>query len=218
MRFRVWGSRTGAGALNWLSLVAIVVLLGGVYLLYSTNQDLRTELANTKTEAQAKQQAQAQAALESSLEQADELALLRKDKEELVRLRSEVAGLRSLKDEIAKLQQENQQLQASIQQLQASSREMTALKTQNQQLQGALSQQQQQAQGNVCTANRRSIQAIKLRWAEDFAKSGLDVPLPEELFGPDKYALQAPACPAGGIYTLGTVDDPVTCNLPDHAE
>ena len=204
--------------MSWLSLIAIAVLLGGVYLLYSTNRDLQKDLARTKAEAQAKQLAQAEDAMEASLAQADELALLRKDKEELVRLRSEVAGLRSLKDQVTQLQQENQQLKATVQQLQAASREMSALKNQNQQLQGALSQQQQQAHRNVCTANRRSIQDIKLRWAADFGKTEADAPTPEELYGPDRYVLQAPACPSGGIYTLGTVEEPVTCSLAEHAD
>jgi dynactin complex subunit len=186
--------------------------------LYSTNRALQKDLARVKTETQARQLAQEEAAMESSLAQADELSLLRKDKEELVRLRSEVANLRSLKNQITQLQEENQHLKSTIQQFQAASLELNALKNQNQQLQGALSQQQQQAHRNVCTANRRSIHDIKIRWAADFGKEATDAPEPTELFGPDKYVLQAPSCPSGGAYTLGVVEDPVTCNLPEHGD
>ena len=52
--------------------------------------------------------------------------------------------------------------------------------------------------------------------AMDFQKRPTDVPLDTDLFGPGKYLPQKPACPSGGVYTLGAVQAKPTCSVPGH--
>jgi len=71
---------------------------------------------------------------------------------------------------------------------------------------------------SLCEANLRMIQAAKAEWAREFKKSGIDVPLGSDLYGPTKDIRAEPVCPAGGTYRLGAVQEDPTCSYgqPGH--
>jgi len=143
-----------------------------------------------------------------------EIERLRAGGQELVKLRGEAAQLRTLQQEKQKLQTENQQLHSTIQQYQQVKSEMSTLQNQNQQLQGALAGRDSAI---ACVANLRMLESVKAKWAADLHKQPTETPLDADLFGPGKYVQQKPACPAGGVYTLGPVQAKPTCSAPGHA-
>lgn len=69
------------------------------------------------------------------------------------------------------------------------------------------------AQRNACINNLRQIEAAKNQWALEKGKSGDAVPLRADL---RPYVKKWPVCPAGGTYTIGSLNEPPTCSIPDH--
>lgn len=67
------------------------------------------------------------------------------------------------------------------------------------------------AQRNACIANLKAIQAAKTDWAKENAAT--NVPTVQDLFGAGKFLREAPACPRGGEYTIGAVEEKATCSL-----
>jgi hypothetical protein len=70
----------------------------------------------------------------------------------------------------------------------------------------------QQAEYNACRSNMRSIQAAKEVWALENKKAQDAVPTDADLFGPGKSINDAPTCPAGGSYSLNSVQESPTCS------
>ena len=81
------------------------------------------------------------------------------------------------------------------------------------------------ASQNVCFSNLQVIQVAKKRWAEIYEKSATDTPTELDLFSESnavafsrgtKYSPAAftrmPACPAGGVLTIGTMSEEPTCS------
>jgi prepilin-type N-terminal cleavage/methylation domain-containing protein len=68
----------------------------------------------------------------------------------------------------------------------------------------------------ACGNNLLQIYNAKLRWALENKKGGVDVPTDADLFATSSYIRVKPACPGGGTYTIGPVDDPPTCTVPTH--
>jgi len=64
-----------------------------------------------------------------------------------------------------------------------------------------------------CIANLRQIDGIKHTWATELQKSPGDTPSDGDLFGPGRYQLSKPRCPANGVYTLGRVGEEPTCSI-----
>jgi competence protein ComGC len=73
----------------------------------------------------------------------------------------------------------------------------------------------QTAQANACINNLRQIDAAKQQWALENNKKGTDTPTQADVAHFLKNG-QFPACPAGGTYTIGPVDEPPTCSIPKH--
>lgn len=68
-----------------------------------------------------------------------------------------------------------------------------------------------------CIDQLRAIEWAKQRWQLDyFRMSSYDTPMPSDLVGPGRYLLTAPACPAGGMYNLGTLSTKPTCSVASH--
>ncbi|HAM72517.1 MAG TPA: prepilin-type cleavage/methylation domain-containing protein [Verrucomicrobiales bacterium] len=72
------------------------------------------------------------------------------------------------------------------------------------------------AQRAACVQNLRAIEGAKEVWALDTRKGGNEGPQPTELYGSDKAIKSEPHCPAGGTYTIGTMDSKPTCSVTDH--
>jgi hypothetical protein len=68
-----------------------------------------------------------------------------------------------------------------------------------------------------CINNLRIIDAAKNQWKLDRGKTTNDVPTWDDIrpYLPDRWSNSVPACPDGGIYTLGRVGEPPTCSLAD---
>jgi prepilin-type N-terminal cleavage/methylation domain-containing protein len=65
------------------------------------------------------------------------------------------------------------------------------------------------SQTNICMENLTKIDHSKQEWALENKKTGTDTPTQAEL---EVYLKAWPECPAGGSYTIGTVDTSPTCS------
>ncbi len=204
---------SGQGFFKWVAILAVVAAAAAGYFLYAGNQAHQAELERLRAEHQQELARQTEE-LDRLRNENKEIERLRAGGQELVKLRGEAAQLRTLQQEKQKLQTENQQLHSTIQQYQQVKSEMSTLQNQNQQLQGALAGRDSAI---ACVANLRMLESVKAKWAADLHKQPTETPLDADLFGPGKYVQQKPACPAGGVYTLGPVQAKPTCSAPGHA-
>ncbi len=72
------------------------------------------------------------------------------------------------------------------------------------------------AQMNACINNLRQIDGAKQMWALEKKKDATAIPAPEDLDAYLKSSLESLKCPAGGVYTIGPVDQKPTCSIPGH--
>ena len=66
---------------------------------------------------------------------------------------------------------------------------------------------------NSCVNNLRQIESAKAQWALEQHKMTNDTPTWEDVL---PYLHPHPQCPRGGTYTLGRVDGPPSCTIPEH--
>lgn len=66
----------------------------------------------------------------------------------------------------------------------------------------------------ACMANLRQIDTGKVQYAMD-AKLAGGAPVLEANLVPD-YVKSFPACPAGGVYTIGNIDASPSCTIAGH--
>jgi hypothetical protein len=68
-----------------------------------------------------------------------------------------------------------------------------------------------------CINNLRIIDAAKQQWMLDRGKTTNDMPTWDDIrpYLPDRWSNSIPACPDGGVYTLGRVRQSPTCSLGD---
>jgi len=74
------------------------------------------------------------------------------------------------------------------------------------------------SQQNACINNLRLFDAAKQQWSLEKNKKSTDTPEASDLQpylgrGPNG---EMPTCPAGGVYTIGTVGEKPTCSIPGH--
>jgi prepilin-type N-terminal cleavage/methylation domain-containing protein len=75
----------------------------------------------------------------------------------------------------------------------------------------------QSSQTNACINNLRQISGAIATWALENKKVGSDTVAMTDIAGSSTlYIRETPACPAGGNYTLSTVDTKPTCNISGH--
>ena len=71
-------------------------------------------------------------------------------------------------------------------------------------------------EGNACINRLRMIDGAKMQWALEHHKATNDVPTWEDIrFYLSRHG-DIPACPAGGTYRIGRVDEDPTCTIPEH--
>lgn len=70
------------------------------------------------------------------------------------------------------------------------------------------------AQRNTCVANLKQLAAAKSQWATQAKPESNTTPEPSDLAPFLKGGL-LPACPTGGTYTLGAVNEPPRCSHAD---
>jgi len=194
--------------------LCVVAVLAGLGVEYANNRKQATDMAQLRADKEelqnrlsAEQTKTTQAAAES-----DELLQLRKDHEDLLRLRNEVRQLRDEKQQLAK---QMSQAAAATPQHQQSQQQVQQLMAENQQLRAQSQFIQATNQINICITNLRQIEAAKQQWAAANGKPPGALVNPQDLAQllPNK---TMPTCPAGGIYTINPVGLSPICNIPGH--
>src|SRR5665213_3176161 len=68
-----------------------------------------------------------------------------------------------------------------------------------------------------CINNLRQLDAAKNQWMLDRGKTTNDMPTWDDIrpYLPERGSNKIPACPDGGVYTLGRMRQPPTCSLGD---
>ena len=216
--------------LPWLCALG---LLGGLIFLHSTNQKLTREvnaLREESSQAQTLRTELEQIKTTGSPAQLDQIAQLRNDNQDLLKLRNEV---RQLRDDKKQLAQQAQTAQAQVQQVQAQVQavqsQVQSLATNLQAAQALTAQQQafaarygvdsatvQRAAVNACINNLRQIDGAMQQWALENKKTAEAIPTAQDVAAYLKNGV-LPKCPAGGTYTINSVKTVPTCSIPGHA-
>jgi len=201
-------------ALPW---ILVVVLLGGSYFLYSANKEKEIELGQSHQDLEALRAENAD--LKKPPVQQDEVSRLRKDNEDLIRLRAEVQRLtgesKKMSGQLATAQMVAAQAKAAQQQVSA---ENLALRDQREKLTGIPTNVASSLPAdlvNTCIQNLRLIDHAKQQWALANNKGADDVPTLADItpYLPPRTQL---FCPGGGAYTINAVNVAPTCNIPGH--
>jgi hypothetical protein len=195
--------------LPWVLVLGLAV---GAFALFSSNQKQAAELAQLRQQSEAAEKAQAPAEAKSeSAPSEEEVAQLRKDHEDVLRLRNEVRQLRDEKQQLARQAQAAQAAAANSQQQE----QMQKLTAENQQLKIQSQVILQRDQIAICINNLRQIDGAKEQWALESQKPAGTLVSSQDLanYLPGK---ALPACPAGGIYTLNPVGLHPICNISGH--
>ena len=197
--------------------VCVVALLAGAYFLYSAGQAKEVELAVLRAQVEELKVARAEnEELKKQVIPAAELTKLRKDNEDLPRLRAEIRQLRETSRELTNMVDKAARVQVG--QAQALAAENAALRTQTQQLQDATAQAAQQqanaALAPACIATLRALEVAKHMWAADNARIAGSVPTVADLQPYLRAVL--PACPSGGTYSINALGVFASCSVPGH--
>lgn len=216
--------------LPWILVTAFLALAGYYYAADTKKrQDLETlRTVNDQLEA-ARASEEAEVSSRNQL-QDEELGRLRKENEDLLRLRNEV---RQLREEKQQLSTELQSTKASVQaaQTQAQNAQLQVQNAQSQ-LQTLQAQARQPAAGfpggvapgnlapadpaSACINVLRQIDGAKQQWALENRKSTESAVNAADLT-PYLRGNMLPRCPAGGTYVLGSVAQQPSCTVPGHA-
>jgi hypothetical protein len=196
--------------LPWILVVGLAI---GVVAEYSASHKMESELAQLREQIAElqKQQTPSDEAKKTSDGENAELAQLRQDHDDLLRLRAKV---RKLEDENAQLAKQAQTASKAAPQ-QPSSQDLQKLQAENTQLRAQAMFTQATNQLNACIANMRQIQNAKDQWAAANGRPPGSVVNPPDISSsfPNK---MVPSCPAGGVYTLNPVGINPICSTPGH--
>jgi hypothetical protein len=195
--------------LPWVLVVALGI---AVFALYSSNQKQSADLAQLRQQSEEAQKTEAAANTKSqSAATEEELTQLRKDHEDVLRLRNEVRQLRDEKQQLARQAQAAQSAVVNSQQQE----QMQKLAAENQQLKLQSAAVQQRDQIAVCMNNLRQIDGAKQQFALEAQKQPGALVSTQDLapYFPNK---AIPACPAGGVYTLNPIGLNPICNIAGH--
>ena len=72
------------------------------------------------------------------------------------------------------------------------------------------------AECNTCNNYQLQIEGAKENWRIDYHKATNDVPAWADLAGKHRYLRKVLVCPAGGVYTLGRLDESPRCSIATH--
>lgn len=195
----------------------IIALLAAEFFLFSADRQKEKALAQI---GEARQEArEARANLEH-------LTVSNVDSQnaEISRLRAENLDLPRLRNQVTQLQAANrkltQQLQTALDAVQQQQDQLQQLRVENQQARAAVHSaaaifSAEDQQRNACINNLRQIDAAKQQWALENNKTAAAIPTARDLLPYFKDGV-FPACPSGGIYTIGAVGEAPTCSVPGH--
>ena len=195
--------------LPWVLVAGLAI---GVFVLYSSNQKQAADLAQLRQQTEESQKAQSPTEAKSqNAPSEDELTQLRKDHDDVLRLRNEVRQLRDEKQQLARQAQTAQSAAANTQQQE----QLQKLTAENQQLKLQTQVAQQKDQIIGCMNNLRQIDGAKEQWALSNQKPAGTLVSQQDLepYFPNR---AFPTCPAGGVYTLNQIGLPPICNIAGH--
>lgn len=217
--------------LPWLCVLG---LLAGAGWLYSTNRAMEGELAGLRDASQQLDRVRSELE-ESKGRQAQaetELSRLRKDQDELLRLRNEARQLRAEKQQLGKqvqtaqAQAQNAEARALRQSATPGAQGMPTAPGQTPEATAAAAAfasryglkpaTPEAANAVACLANLRLIESAKQQWAVDNNKPGGTL-VTMDFLAPYFRTNNAPVCPAGGVYTLNPIGLGPTCTVQGHA-
>ena len=199
------------------ALCLALLLISDVFL-FSANQQKSaalSKLAAARQQVQDLQSQLANATNDAAYADADEVARLKADNQDLPRLRNIIKQL------LAQNHKLNEQLGRTLSAAEQQQEQMEEMAAENEQ---AAEDQQAAAQmaaltaakqKETCIGNLRLIYAAKQAWALDKNKTDTDVPTEQDLLPYMKGGI-FPTCPAGGVYTIGAVGQVPTCSIPGH--
>lgn len=193
-----------------LPWIVVLILIAGGGLLISANRRQAAEITRLQQSASAdaaKGNTAADAAKPGA--EAAQVEQLRKDHEELLRLRNEIRQLREDNRRLTSdLQKSQQSAAAHQQQLEAGMAEVQQLKQQS-------AQAEKNQQVVICINNLRQVEAAKTQWALENNRPPGTMPTSQNLMAyfPNK---SFPTCPGGGVYNLNPIGQPPTCSVPGH--
>ena len=202
----IYTTMNAKNAVPWI--FALVFAAGaGLFFTSSNKQEkelsqLRQENAELPNLRTAVEQAKKEAA-------SADAAMTGKEREELIRLRNEVGGLRREKLQLTAQFQQAQKMQENQQAQQAQ------LVQQNQQLAQLTREQQTDQARNACVNNLRQFDGAKQQWALENKQPADALVVPQQIA---RYLQNAaiPTCPSGGAYILNNVQTRPTCSVPGH--
>lgn len=202
--------------------ICVALLIVSEIFLFSANRQKSAALAKLAVAQQHVQDLQSQLAdATNAVADADasEIARLLADNQDLPRLRKQIKDLEAVNHKLA---EQLNRTSNTAEQRQEQLEEMEAENEQAAEDQQAQAQAAEQAaaqtsakQREACIANLRLIYAAKQAWALDKNKTDTDTPTEQDLLPYVKGGV-FPTCPAGGVYTIGPVDQPPTCSIPGH--
>lgn len=222
--------------LPWL--IAAAGIAAAVFL-FKTNLDSSAQIATLQQDNQRLQALKTENdTLKAGQVAPDELARLRKDSEDALRLRNEV---RQLRDKLGTASKEAQAAQSLAQRaMEQVAESQVKVATAQQDLQARneairLGNAQTGAQEralfesrygispantsketvNACINNLRQLDGAKQQWALENKQPGSATPTSQQLVAYFPKNVM-PACPAGGNYTINSVDTPPACSIPGH--
>jgi hypothetical protein len=199
-----------------LPWVVAVLAIGGAAFLFKSNQSKSAEVQKLTAEVQEVEALRAEVTeLKSQQVPATEITQLRKDKEDLLRLRNEVNKLRNESQQLAKQAQSAQaalvgaqaETQRAQQQAQTLAQSQAQVFAQNKQQIDLL---------NACINNLRQIDGAIQQWALEHNKTENAVPTAQDI-APYFRDQTIPTCPAAGKYALNALNARPTCTIPGHA-
>jgi len=197
-----------------LPWVIAVLAIGATVILFRSSQSKSLELVRLQAETQELEALRAEIAeLKTQQVPAAEITQLRKDKEDLLRLRNEVGRLRNESQQLAKQAQSAQSALAGAQQQQV--QQLQQLQTENQQLRGVALQVQQNELLNACVNNLRQLDGAKQQWALENQKPAEAIPTVQDITAYLRDGM--PVCSAAGNYSINAVNALPTCSVAGHA-
>jgi hypothetical protein len=191
------------------------LLLGAGILLIGCGKEAEQARQHAEKELQAAQAELAEARTAQANLQG-EVDRLRKDNQELLRLRNEV---RQVRDEKLLLQKQVQTAQSALVGAQAENQRVQAQAQAVAQAQAQALARPQPPGGdlaNACINNLRQIDAAKQQWALEQQKTAEAIPTVQDLAPYFKDGIM-PVCPATGKYTLNAMNAAPACSIPGHA-
>ena len=206
----------GSALVPILAGLTVVALTAALFFYQSTQKkdqemvSLREEVQKLKDSGPPRGKNDAVKAMQQDLER------MKKDNQELSRLRNESRQYRDDKQQLEKLQGEVAQLRSSVKQQKQVEQENQLLRAQNLQAQAYQAQAMAGMQQNACIANLKQIDGATQQWAlENRAPANSPVNI-VNLF-PYLKGRVVPVCPQGGTYSIFTVGRSPRCSVPGHA-